>query len=333
MPEVQSGSDEPFVVYRDGSGDWKCDFTRNQYGEPYDWVEGINDKDPLAVTFKGSDFADGSQAYVYDKVLTARLRAEFDNTWSNGVNMDELRALVNFLEDNIGELSSDAAEYITGYYKPLVEMYNMIPGGLIIQHPVENYDEEKAWEAFEFIKDKIDALMDGRAVYPVMPVPAPTNRVIEAVMQPGVFEYGGYHFKPYRQFRKGEVERRLEGDSRPWKIDAAYAMRNMSSDFGLGLSTYDWKKDGTDYSHKGFYTASGNSDADIFMCVENGRLYVPHENELFQYNEPPQKAKAADKKPSLLGKLDDNKQKVERDKAANKDKPATKKRGSTEVTD
>ncbi len=31
------------------------------------------------------------------------------------------------------------------------------------------------------------------------------------------FEYGGYHFTPHRQFRKGEVERRLAGDSRPWK--------------------------------------------------------------------------------------------------------------------
>ena len=41
---------------------------------------------------------------------------------------------------------------------------------------------------------------------------------------------------------------------------------------------------------------------------------------------------AVAKKPSLLGKLDDNKRKVERDKAANKDKPATKKRGETEVT-
>ena len=42
---------------------------------------------------------------------------------------------------------------------------------------------------------------------------------------------------------------------------------------------------------------------------------------------------ASKRKPSLLGKLDDNKQKVERDKAANKDKPTIKKRGSKEVTD
>ena len=163
---------------------------------------------------------------------------------------------------------------------------------------------------------------------------------MEAIKEPGVFEYGSYHFKPYRQFRKGEVTRRLEGDSRPWKTDAAYAMRNMSSDFGLGLSTYDWKKDGTDYSHKGFYAASENSDADIFMCIENGKLYVPHENELFQYKEPPQKEKAAQKPtqtpqskqpPSLLGEVREAAQLVEQRKTERGNTPATKKKDGLEV--
>ena len=127
-------------------------------------------------------------------------------------------------------------------------------------------------------------------------------KLLAAIKEPGVFEYGGFNFKPHRQFREGEVTRLQRGDSRG-KTDNAFAMRNMSSDRGLGLSTYDWKKDGTDYSHKGFYAASGNSDVDIFMCLENGKLYVPHENELFQYKEPQQKKKP-DKKPSLLGRLD-----------------------------
>jgi hypothetical protein len=99
--------------------------------------------------------------------------------------------------------------------------------------------------------------------------------------EPDVFEFGGYHFKPYRRFRKGEIEKHLEGDSRPRKTDAAYAMRNMSSDFGLGMSAYKWGK--CEYSHAKFYAASGNSVADIFCCVENGELYVPRENELFRY--------------------------------------------------
>ena len=41
MPEVQNGSDEPFVIYRDAIGDWHRNFTQNQYGEPFDWVEDI----------------------------------------------------------------------------------------------------------------------------------------------------------------------------------------------------------------------------------------------------------------------------------------------------
>ena len=44
-------------------------------------------------------------------------------------------------------------------------------------------------------------------------------------------------------------------------------------------------------------------------------------------------AKPPEKKPSLLGKLDDNKEKVARDKEANKGKSAPKKRRDTEVTD
>lgn len=107
------------------------------------------------------------------------------------------------------------------------------------------------------------------------------------------FQYGGYHFTPYRTFYEGETDKQLESDSRPWKKDAAYAMRNMKSDFTLGLSKYDWKKAGTDYSHEGFYAASGNVKADIFKCIENGRLYVPCENELFQYTEPPYEEMAA----------------------------------------
>jgi len=107
------------------------------------------------------------------------------------------------------------------------------------------------------------------------------------------FEYCGYHFTPYRAFYAGETDRPLEGDSRPWKKDAAYAFRNMKSDFELGLSKYEGKKAGRDYSHKGFYAASGNSTADIFRCIENGRLYVPCENELCQYTEPPYQELAA----------------------------------------
>jgi len=94
-----------------------------------------------------------------------------------------------------------------------------------------------------------------------------------------------YHFKPYRKFRKGEVHRRLENDSRTRKMDMQYLMRNMRSDRTLGITSYDWGRCGF-YSHSDFYTKSGGSEVDIFLCVENNKLYVPTESELFQYTEP-----------------------------------------------
>jgi hypothetical protein len=501
MAEARSGSDEPLIVYRDKDGEWHGDFTQNQYGETFGWVESANEQDPFAVTFKASEYTGGSYPFVYDKILAARLFAEYHTLEPGAGNLDELRALADFLEKNIGELSSEATEYIAQFDNPLAELHKMIPENLTIGHPDEYHGADNAWKAFEIIEDRIDALikrsakaeiaaasvpqkrniegyeeitsiqlagrvvvlaenpkaaepylvcnikwdnplgmeerydaaatdnyleaigefihrqnvllgelrdertpgfpfqkltaadcipfgsdtdLNGKAIVIKPEALAPEYRtaeiqlkivlggfgaspdsrgsavfckdlysgkesrferqdvlgladmerlpewakakltVMEALKEPGVFEYGGYHFKPVRNFRKGEVTRRLAGDSRPWKTDAQYEMRNMSSDRELGLSKHEWKK--TDYSHEGFYAASGNSGADIFKCIENGKLYVPHENELYRYNEPQQT-----KKPSLLGKLDDNKQIVERGKAANKDKPVTQKPGDLEV--
>ena len=41
------------------------------------------------------------------------------------------------------------------------------------------------------------------------------------------------------------------------------------------------------YSHKEFYAATTVKDCDIFRCVESGRLYVPCEDGLRLYEEPP----------------------------------------------
>jgi hypothetical protein len=172
---------------------------------------------------------------------------------------------------------------------------------------------------------------------------ADTNRIpewanrklayLEALKEPGVFEYGGYHFKPLRQFEKR---------------DGGFSdqMRRVSSDRQLGISTYAWKK--TDYSYDAFYSASGYSQADVFRCLENGRLYVPCDGELFQYTEPPAKEQAKSaptqaKKPaerapdesqkpkSILGDLDAATAEAAECNAARQvgDKP--KKRGELEV--
>ena len=148
---------------------------------------------------------------------------------------------------------------------------------------------------------------------------------LEVLKEPGVFEYGGYHFKPYRRYGKGEIKRRLEGDSRKLRMVTDYVLRNIRSDFALGISSYDWGK--TDYSHEKFYAASGNSNVDIFQCVENGNLYVPHEKELFQYKEPPQRTKSAQKKSPLTEEIKRGKQKMAEADAQRRNTPKKHREG------
>lgn len=124
----------------------------------------------------------------------------------------------------------------------------------------------------------------------------------------GSFEYGGYHFTPVRQFGKREVTKRLNGDSRPRKMDAQYAMRNMRTDRAVNLPGYNYDA---------FYAASTDKNCDIFRCEETGRLYVPGANELFGYNEPKQRSRAA--KASVVGALEQAKQ--ERPAPATDQKP------------
>jgi hypothetical protein len=104
-----------------------------------------------------------------------------------------------------------------------------------------------------------------------------------------VFEYGEYHFMPYRRFRAGEIKRQLQDNSHPQKIDMRYATRNMRTDFSLKLFSGERSEKKQDYSYGDFYDASTDRECDIFRCVENGRLYVPGANELFRYIEPKQR--------------------------------------------
>ena len=91
------------------------------------------------------------------------------------------------------------------------------------------------------------------------------------------FVYGGYHFIPIRQFRKNEG-------------DFFTVSPRLESDHELGFSKYpEWKK--IQYNYEAFYKAATDKTCDIFLCKENGRIYVPGENELFIYHEPQQKTK------------------------------------------
>lgn len=106
----------------------------------------------------------------------------------------------------------------------------------------------------------------------------------------GTFEYGGRHFTPVRKFRKGEIDKPLAGDSRPWKTDEQYAMRNMRTDHAMKTP---------DYSYEGFYAVSTDKNCDIFRCEDNGKLYVPAQNELFEYTKPERSRQAGERKSVL----------------------------------
>jgi hypothetical protein len=80
------------------------------------------------------------------------------------------------------------------------------------------------------------------------------------------FEYNGYTFRPL-----GEVG-----------LSFSQIGKRISSDRDLGMSRYAWSK-GEKYNYDKFYEASGNSQADLFLFLENGNVYIPANNELFLF--------------------------------------------------
>ena len=89
----------------------------------------------------------------------------------------------------------------------------------------------------------------------------------EKEMENDSFEYNGYHFVPTGKINSKQILQ---------KADERLIFNN-----DLGMSVYDNTK--LQYSYDEFYYASGDSDADVFRCVENGMLYIPGSDEFFSY--------------------------------------------------
>ena len=81
------------------------------------------------------------------------------------------------------------------------------------------------------------------------------------------FEYNGYHFEPTGILSAGRTLKEISNET--------------ISNNTLGMSAYEGATH--PYSYEEFYNAANSSSVDIFKCVENGRLYIPGENELFEY--------------------------------------------------
>lgn len=95
----------------------------------------------------------------------------------------------------------------------------------------------------------------------------------------GYFKYQGFHFKPAGKFTEKDgdffdITKRLKRDAELGMMEAGY-----------------YGKQKHPYSHKAFYEASPVKDADIFICLENQKVYVPCEHELQQYLGEPERKK------------------------------------------
>lgn len=86
-----------------------------------------------------------------------------------------------------------------------------------------------------------------------------------------MFEYGGFHFIPERQFTADE--NRFDKITRRLRIDPAMGFCRLGYAY---VSRYP-------YSYKDFYAVSPDKNCDLFRCVENGKLYLPCENDLQEY--------------------------------------------------
>ncbi|MDL2287413.1 hypothetical protein LJB90_02480 [Eubacteriales bacterium OttesenSCG-928-G02] len=160
MPEVESGSNQPIMIYRDIHGGWHGDFTRNQYGDEFDWVEEV--QDPFAVTVTGADMSRGSFPYVYDRILNERLRAEYETAFFKDSDPAELNALINLFEENMGEFSSEVTDYLTTLDRPLAAAYEMTSISLKSNDPNYDYDSDKIGEFVDAIENAVEERLNNR---------------------------------------------------------------------------------------------------------------------------------------------------------------------------
>jgi hypothetical protein len=164
MPLVKDGdTSTPFIIYRktdDVSGSWFAAY-------PYPAENGAaslkqhRENDPCAVMFKGAAFDGGSFAFVHDKILCARLRAEYNNIPFGEVHGGEMQALISAVEDNIGTFLQDTVDYLLKFDNPLRELYELNPIPLWNRDGDNNepYIEDNVTEFLEAVEYKIGELI------------------------------------------------------------------------------------------------------------------------------------------------------------------------------
>jgi hypothetical protein len=161
MQDVNDGSNEPFIIYRDKNGGWHRYYTQNQHGETSHWVEYVKENDYLALDYKGIDFSRSSFSLVYDKVLCDRICAEYYLLRSSGKDSNNIHALVCFFNDNVGGLSNEVTEYLTTLDRPLAALSEMCTFDLTTKNDGWLFDEELAQNAVDQIEVAVNDRLHG----------------------------------------------------------------------------------------------------------------------------------------------------------------------------
>jgi len=161
MPEVDSGSEEPFIFFRDVKGDWHVYFVYEQLEGKDNLLRNIKNRfDPLALMFTGKDFSKGSYSYVFDTVICDRIRAEWDinkngdyrTSYYISLEKRDTESLINLFEDNVSEFSNDVMEHLTSVRKPLSELARLCPYKLFSYDKEYGYNMRLASKAIDRIE-------------------------------------------------------------------------------------------------------------------------------------------------------------------------------------
>jgi len=158
MREVDGGSKRPFIIYRNKSGRWNYSFTKDLEGNDIGYPRGTSD--PFATVHCGEDFARGSFSTVYDRVLVARLFAEYHAFSDDDESKEEFNALANIVEDNIGYLSQNVIDYILRCKNPLATIGGAISFS-IKGDSGEIYDECHVDKVLKIIRSKPREVKNG----------------------------------------------------------------------------------------------------------------------------------------------------------------------------
>ena len=89
----------------------------------------------------------------------------------------------------------------------------------------------------------------------------------ETPPEDGIFAYSGYHFEPVGVFSR--------------EMTFADISRGTVSHTELDMT--DGPEASYPYSHQAFFESAHDVKADVFRCVETGKLYMPGDHELFEY--------------------------------------------------